>query len=171
MKAKRTGRVHTLKRTQRFAHPVDRVFSFFQNPENLARITPPKLGFKIHTPLPIQMKAGAIIDYTVSPFFVPMRWRTLISEYDPPHRFVDIQLKGPYSLWCHTHEFREYEGGTEMTDEVHFILPLWILGDILHTLVVRQELEKIFNYRAKVIGEFFPSAQTSEQPLSTNSIP
>jgi hypothetical protein len=154
-------RVHTFKRTQRFKQPLHIVFSFFQNPENLARITPSSLGFKMLTPSPIQMRQGVVIDYTVSPLLIPMRWTTLIAEYDPPHTFVDIQLKGPYSMWHHTHSFRAIEGGTEMTDDVRFVMPLLILGDIVHTLVVRRQLEEIFDFRARAIAEFLSSQTTA----------
>ncbi len=162
--------VHTVKRIQRFSQPLHTVFSFFQKPENLARITPPHLGFKLLTPSPIQMKAGAVIDYTVSPFFIPFRWTTLITEYDPPHKFVDLQLKGPYSLWHHTHAFREVEGGTEMTDEVRFVMPFWILGDILHALIVRRQLEEIFDYRARVIADLLSRNTTAAQSITTHSL-
>jgi hypothetical protein len=149
--------LHVFKRTQRFSQPLNEVFPFFQNPENLARITPAHLNFQLLTPSPIQMKAGAVIDYTVSPFLFPLRWTTLITEYDPPHKFVDLQLKGPYSLWHHTHTFRDVDGGTEMTDEVRYVMPLWILGDFIHTLLVQRQIEEIFEYRAKVIANLLNS--------------
>jgi ligand-binding SRPBCC domain-containing protein len=144
-------KMYTLHRRQRILHPRSHVFGFFEAPENLARITPPSLGFRILTPLPITMKVGTVIDYTIRWLGVPVRWRTLITTYDPPFRFVDEQINGPYALWHHSHRFEETADGTEMTDEVRYCLPFGFLGDLGHTLIVRRQLEHIFDYRATVI--------------------
>lgn len=141
--------------------PVDRatVFRFFSDPSNLGRITPPELRFQILTPLPITMKDGAIIDYVIRLNGVPMKWRTRIEEWRPEERFVDTQLRGPYTLWHHTHAFRErVENGqvfTDMTDRVRYSPPLGIVGRLLHPWFIRPKLERIFNYRAQVIPKFF----------------
>ena len=150
-------KVHTLSRTQRIPLPPEQVFSFFGDPGNLARITPSWLGFRILTPLPVEMKVGTLIDYSITWVILPILWRTLITTYRPPFSFVDEQLKGPYAYWHHAHEFRAVDGGTEMTDTVHYLLPGGILGHIAHTLVVRDQLAAIFDFRAKMIGEFFSS--------------
>jgi len=144
-----------LKREQEIARPLKEVFAFFEKPENLAKITPPSLGFKILTPLPIEMREGALIDYTVNVFGLPQRWTTLITAYDPPHRFVDTQIKGPYDFWHHTHTFKEIDAGTLITDEVRYVLPFGLLGELAHIFVIEGQLRHIFNYRAQVIEKIF----------------
>lgn len=145
-------KTHTLERRQILPVPLGEVFAFFESPENLARITPPRLDFRILTPRPIHMKTGTVIDYTVRWLGMPVRWRTLITTYEPGRRFVDEQITGPYSLWHHTHEFAAREGGTAMTDRVVYMMPLGPLGELAHELMVRRQLEEIFDYRAEVIG-------------------
>ena len=144
-------RVHTIQRTQFLPSPRDEVFAFFSSPENLSRITPESLGFRILTPPPIVVKAGAVIDYTIRLGIVPVRWRTLITTYEPPYQFVDEQINGPYSFWHHRHSFRSVGEGTEIEDVVHYVLPGGPLGELAHLLVVRRQLESIFNYRARVL--------------------
>jgi hypothetical protein len=148
-------KVREIKAEQLVPQPLEEVFSFFAKPENLARLTPKSLGFIILTPQPITMKAGAIIDYTIKVFGMRQRWRTLIETYEPPHRFIDIQLNGPYTLWHHTHAFEQHEGGTLITDHVRFVLPFGWLGDLAHFLMVRRQLQRIFSYREAVISELF----------------
>jgi uncharacterized protein (TIGR01777 family) len=144
-----------LSRTQWVPRPLEEVFAFFQRPENLKRLTPTDLGFEITTTPPVSMKAGAIIDYVVRPFGVPLHWRTLIETYDPPRSFTDLQLKGPYALWRHTHRFEAERGGTRMTDEVRYRLPGGPLGGLAAPLVKR-ELERIFDYREREVSLLFP---------------
>lgn len=137
------------------ALPRHEVFSFFANAENLERITPPQLGFQIITPTPIEMKAGALIDYRISLHGIPMTWRTEITKWDPPHEFVDKQLKGPYKQWIHRHTFTETENGTTLIgDEVRYRLPFEPLGDIARFFVER-EIKNIFDYRQKTVAEVF----------------
>jgi ligand-binding SRPBCC domain-containing protein len=159
--------VHTLRRKQFLPHPITEVFRFFQSPENLARITPPWLHFQILTPLPIEMKHGTLIDYTIRWLGIPVRWMTMITDYAPPAKFVDQQLRGPYSLWHHTHTFIERDGGTEMTDVVQYVLPFGFFGNIAHSLIVQQQLDEIFSYRSKVIADMFPSLKPQSSPTST----
>ena len=127
------------------------MFDFFAKAENLERITPPFLQFHIKTPEPIQMRKGALIDYTLRIHGIPALWKTEIAEWDPPYRFVDRQLKGPYKLWHHTHTFTEQAGGTMMVDEVRYEVPLGPLGDIVHALFVRKDVANIFRYRNATI--------------------
>jgi ligand-binding SRPBCC domain-containing protein len=146
---------YVLKREQWVPRPLEEVFAFFAKPENLERITPPHLSFHIITPPPLVMREGALLDYVIRLRGLPMRWTTLITDYDPPHRFVDVQLRGPYSYWHHTHTFEAVDGGTRLGDEVRYLLPFGPLGSLVHGLMVRRDVEAIFAYRNQVIGEFF----------------
>lgn len=147
--------IQRLYQTQLIKRNLADVFSFFENPQNLAKITPPKMGFKILTPLPIRMRQGTLIDYVVNIMAVPVRWTSLITEYDPPHKFVDEQLKGPYSFWHHEHFFRATPDGTVIEDVVHYSLPLGFLGRLVEPILVRPQLKAIFEYRQRVIADFF----------------
>lgn len=129
----------------------ERVFTFFAAAENLERITPPGLRFRVVTPLPVEMRAGALIDYRLRLDGIPFGWRTLISEWDPPFAFTDTQLKGPYHTWVHKHTFDEVDGGTLMHDEVRWRVPLWPLGSVAEP-VVRRKVTRIFRYRQETIG-------------------
>jgi ligand-binding SRPBCC domain-containing protein len=145
-------KTYTYERTQFFPYPPGQIFPFFESPENLGTITPSWLSFRIITPLPVEMKEGTAIEYTISWLGLPMRWRTLITRFNPPHEFADIQLKGPYALWEHTHRFREVDGGTEMTDTVRYALPFGPFGRIAHSLFIRGQLQRIFDHRAAVLA-------------------
>jgi ligand-binding SRPBCC domain-containing protein len=147
--------INQLNRTQFFPFPPEEVFPFFESPENLGTITPSWLSFRMLTPVPVGMKEGAVIEYTISWLGIPMRWKTLISRYDPPHCFSDVQLKGPYALWEHMHTFRAVDGGTEMTDTIRYALPFGVLGSIAHALFVRRQIDGIFDHRAAVLARRF----------------
>jgi ligand-binding SRPBCC domain-containing protein len=149
-------RVYELKRQQIVPAPIDEVFTFFGRPENLAKITPDRLGFVILTPLPIRMQAGTTIDYTIRVLGMRRHWTTLITDYDFPHRFVDVQLKGPYRFWHHTHTFESVEGGTLLVDAVRYILPFGLLA---HWVFVRRQLESIFDYRCEIIAQRFGTTE------------
>ena len=114
------GKTYTLDQLQIIARPRHEVFDFFSRAENLEKLTPDLLRFSVKTPLPIEMKPGALIDYRLALFGVPMNWRTKIEVWEPEVRFVDTQLKGPYKLWHHEHLFRDVPGGTEMTDHLRY---------------------------------------------------
>ena len=111
-----------LTKTQVINSSMDNVFDFFSKPENLKAITPEKLSFKILTPTPITMGKGTVIDYTIRLFKIPVHWRTLITKYDPPHEFIDEQMKGPYNFWHHTHKFKKVDGGVAVS-YTHLTLP------------------------------------------------
>lgn len=148
---------HLLQRTQLVPRPRREVFAFFADAHNLERITPPSLHFRILTPDPIALGAGARIDYRLSLFGVPFGWTTLIEAYEPGERFVDTQVAGPYRRWRHTHLFEDAPGGTLMRDRVEYELPLGPLGDLAHGLLVRRQLDAIFDHRREVIARLFPA--------------
>ncbi len=133
--------------------PRDEVFEFFSNALNLQALTPPWVNFQVLTPAPIPMRAGTLIDYRIRVRGLPLRWRTEITEWDPPHRFVDVQLRGPYRLWHHTHTFEERDGGTLCLDDVRY-RPVG--GWLVNRLFVRRDVETIFAYRQQQLRERFP---------------
>ncbi len=146
---------HTLHREQVTKCPRDEVFAFFADAGNLERITPPELNFKILSPQPIDVKKGALIDYRLKLRGISLTWKTEITEWNPPHSFVDTALKSPYRQWIHRHKFNVGEKGeTIMEDIVRYRLPLEPFGDLAHWLV-KKELNYIFDYRYKVIEEIF----------------
>lgn len=126
------------------------VFDFFSRAENLERITPPWLGFRILTPPPIQLEEGACIAYSLRLHGIPLRWLTRIDEWDPPRRFVDVQLRGPYRVWRHTHTFEETTLGTRIVDDVEYALPWGPLSRFFRPFVER-DIRKIFDYRTKAV--------------------
>ena len=152
---------HVLRCTLHLAVPRTTAFAFFSHAENLARITPPELAFKIRTPLPIDMRAGALIDYTIGLRGIPMRWRTRIDRWVPDEEFVDVQLRGPYAKWVHRHGFRDDgNGGTIIDDEVRYRLPFGMLGAIAHP-IVRMQLRRIFNFRGQAVRRLLGDTSSS----------
>lgn len=131
------------------------MFDFFRAAENLQQLTPSFLDFKILTPTPIPVKKGTLIDYQIKLGPFPMRWRTLISEFDPPRSFVDDQLKGPYLKWHHEHTFEARDGGVVIRDKVTYRVPGWILEPVIHALFVAPQLKAIFDYRNETIRHMF----------------
>jgi len=156
--------MYRLDSEQLVSAPPNEVFAFFGQPENLARITPTWLGFRILTPAPVPMHQGAMIDYLITLGPLPTRWRTLITKYDPPHCFVDEQLSGPYSFWHHTHRFEPAGHGTRIVDEIRYLLPFGPLGKLVHAVAVRRQLEGIFAHRRKVIARQFPGSILAPVP-------
>ena len=131
--------------------PVEQAFRVFEDPYNLARITPPWLNFRVINQERVIMRQDAEIDYRIQWLGLPLKWKTRISEYHPPFVFVDQQEKGPYVWWHHTHSFVPVDGGTLVTDEVRYILPLGPLGSLAHSLMVGKQLRQIFEYRQKTL--------------------
>jgi len=144
---------HTLRRVQWIPRPLDEVFAFFADARNLEEITPPWLGFRIRTSGPIRLAAGTRIRYRLSWHGIPVSWTTEIRRWEPPFRFIDVQLGGPYRLWHHTHRFEASGGGTRMTDIVRYRLPCGTIGRVMHALKVRRDVQRIFDYRRSRIEE------------------
>jgi len=132
--------------------PPEKIFPFFADAANLDALTPPWLNFQIVTPLPITMREGTQIDYRLRIHGVPVRWRTGITAWQPPHRFVDEQISGPYRQWIHEHTFKPRDGGTLARDVVHYAAPFDFL---VHRWLVRPDVEKIFAYRAQALRGIF----------------
>ncbi len=143
---------YTLCREQMLPLEVTQVFSFFADASNLEVITPPWLHFKILDRENPRVGPGALIDYWLRWRGLPIRWRTQITAWDPPHSFEDLQLLGPYRNWRHTHLFEAAGRGTRMSDVVHYALPFGPLGALAHRLVVANDLEAIFDFRARRVA-------------------
>ena len=132
--------------------PIDKVFEFFSDPANLEQITPPWLNFKMMTHQPPSIGVGTIIDYRLRLRRIPISWQSEITEWNPPYRFVDVQNKGPYRHWAHTHEFETKNGGTLVKDTVDYKVPG---GCIVDKLLVRRDLAHIFEYRQCQLRKIF----------------
>jgi ligand-binding SRPBCC domain-containing protein len=144
---------HVLTRSLKLPITRGAAFDFFSDAANLERITPPELKFHIITPQPIKIKQGALIDYRLRLRGFPVKWRTEISVWDPPHAFDDRQLSGPYKQWIHRHSFVEIDKNTTLIeDEVKYRLGFAPFGELAHILV-RRELDYIFDYRQKRVAE------------------
>ena len=140
----------------------EEIFPFFGDAYNLEELTPKWMNFSVLTPAPIDMHEGTLIDYKLRLRGVPIRWRTKITCWEPPFRFCDEQLKGPYRFWKHEHTFEDVEGGCLCRDQVDYAVPG---GKFIHWLVVRRDVEKIFAYRSEVLRRLFAgeSAEASLQ--------
>jgi ligand-binding SRPBCC domain-containing protein len=147
-------RIHLFERSQRVDVTIDEAFAFYGDERNLEPLTPPWLHFEVTTPRPIAMEAGTLLEYRLRLHGVPIRWRTRIETWDPPHRFTDFQEKGPYALWQHTHAF-EPDGPTAtiIHDHVRYAIPLGPLGSLAHILFVRRDLDRIFDYRRDAVAD------------------
>ena len=143
---------HILEREQRLPGTLEEVFGFFADARNLEALTPPLLRFRVITPGTIAMGQGALIRYRLRVHGVPVSWLTEITAWEPPYRFVDEQIKGPYALWHHTHTFEATgDGGTLMRDVVRYRVGFGALGVVANALVVRRDVEAIFDFRAQRI--------------------
>jgi ligand-binding SRPBCC domain-containing protein len=138
--------------------PLEEIFAFFADAHNLEKLTPPWLHFRILNPDPVEMKVGTLIDYHLRLHGFPVRWQSKITVWEPPHRFVDSQTRGPYRLWNHEHSFSAAKAGTDIRDSVEYA----VMGGILvQKLFVAPDLKKIFNYRHAKLREIFASTGSS----------
>ena len=148
----------TLERTLTLPIAPATAWKFFSNPANLVKITPPEMDFRITSPHQGDVYAGQIITYTVRPLFrVAVNWTTEITHVECPHFFVDEQRFGPYRFWHHQHRFREVEGGVEVYDLVHYLLPHTQLAGLINRLFVAPRLRKIFDFRSDALQKIFPN--------------
>lgn len=149
-------KTYWLRKSVWLAQSRAKVFEFFSNPGNLDRLTPAWLKFEILTPTTSQITQGALLDYRLRIRGVPIRWQSEIAVWEPPCRFVDRQTKGPYSLWIHEHTFEERDNGTLVGDNVEYAVPG---GRIVQKFLVAPDIERIFDYRHKMLDELFNSAK------------
>jgi len=140
------------------ARPRADVFAFFADPATLARVMPPRFHLRLLEPVPA-LEAGAVLDYRLTWLGIPLRWRAFIREFDPPFRFVDVQVRGPFARWEHRHRFLEEEGGTWVEDRVTYRLPLGPLGRAAHVVLVRRELARMWIHCQRRIGELLVPAE------------
>ncbi len=143
----RTATVGLIEREQLVPLGIDEAFAFFADAANLEAITPPWLRFRILSAQPLAVREGALIDYRLTLHRIGVTWRTRIERWEPPRRFVDVQLSGPFARWEHTHTFREHPGGTLIGDRVDYRMPFGVLGAAAHRLVIGRDLQRIFDYR------------------------
>ena len=145
-------RIHTLEREQELPGTPAEVFDLFADARNLEAITPPLLRFEVVTPGEVTMRVGTLIAYRLHLHGVPISWLTSIQDWDPPHRFVDQQVSGPFALWHHTHELSPSgPEGTLMRDTVRYAIGYGPLGELAHRVLVRRDLETIFDFRARKV--------------------
>ena len=144
--------VHVLEREQWVPRPPEATFELFSDAIALERITPGWLGFRVLSSRPLEMREGVLIRYALRLHGVPLKWLTRIEVWDPPHRFVDAQVEGPYRQWVHTHEFSARGIGTAIVDRVRYELPLGVLGELARVAIVRRDLQRIFDYRQQSVA-------------------
>jgi ligand-binding SRPBCC domain-containing protein len=153
-------RVHLLRREQRLDHPADEVFAFFSDARNLEAITPALLRFRIITPEPLRLRRGAFLQYRLRLHGVGLAWDTLIEDWSPPRRFVDVQVRGPFALWHHTHDFAPLPGAaTLMRDTVRYAIGFGALGELAHRVLVARDLRAIFDHRAARVPALLASGR------------
>ncbi len=149
-------KLYLLERKLGLPITVTEAWDFFSNPANLTLITPPGLGFKMTSETPGRIHPGLILTYELSPFFgLRVTWVTEITHVNEPEFFVDDQRLGPYKFWHHMHIFKEIEGGVEVSDRVHYALPLGPIGNIVHELILKKQLDEIFGYRGEYLEKKF----------------
>jgi len=147
-------KVHRLEMQLELPEPLDVVFPFFADPRNLEKITPPWLNFKIATRGPIRMAVGKTIDYKLRLHGIPLSWKSEITAWEPPYRFIDEQRRGPYRQWVHEHLFEASEKGTLIHDRIDYAVPG---GELVHKFIVLPDLRRVFGYRHDVLREEFGS--------------
>ena len=164
-----TPRIQSLQEEQWVPVPLGEVFSFFADPANLAKVTPPEVGFRSLTKLPVEMKEGLLLEYRISVRGIPMYWSSKITEWNPPHHFTDEQVRGPYTLWRHRHSFTAVRGGTLITDHVEYAAPFsWLPGSQwIDRFFIRPELTTIFTHRRLALRRQFNLPDEDPGPLGT----
>jgi ligand-binding SRPBCC domain-containing protein len=146
-------KVHVLEREQRVARPLAEVFEFFARADNLERITPPWLSFGLVSQEPSELRRGTLLQYRLRVHGVPLRWVSEIELWEPGRAFVDRQVRGPYRLWRHQHDFAPIGAQTIVRDRVRYALPLSRLGELAHAVFVRRDLERIFEFRRQAVSQ------------------
>ncbi|HEY2364379.1 MAG TPA: SRPBCC family protein [Candidatus Angelobacter sp.] len=148
-------KTYTLVFTQQVARPLLEVFNFFSRAENLEELTPPWLNFRILNAEQQPVQQGTLIHYSLRLHGIPLRWTSEIVEWEPPHRFVDLQLRGPYKVWRHEHSFAARDGGTLISDTINLSLPLGLLGQLAYKIKVHSDVQEIFAFRKEKICALF----------------
>jgi ligand-binding SRPBCC domain-containing protein len=148
---------HLLEARVWLARPRPEVFAFFADPRNLLKLTPPRVGLRLLSDV-TELSTGAVLDFRVAWLGLPLSWRSYIREYDPPYRFVDAQVRGPWARWEHRHLFLEEGGGTWVEDRVTYRLPLGPLGRLVHAALVRRQLRALWAYRQRRLGDLVARA-------------
>jgi ligand-binding SRPBCC domain-containing protein len=146
---------HTLTFETKLYRSLDDIFDFFSNAENLNTVTPTDVEFSMLTPTPIKMQVGTLINYRIKLMGIPFFWRTHINVWEPPYRFVDEQVKGPYMLWHHEHTFEQKDGYVLMTDKLHYLSPGWFLEPLINRFFVTPQIKKIWGYRDQQFKKLF----------------
>jgi ligand-binding SRPBCC domain-containing protein len=149
----------TFESEQLVAASLPEVFAFFSQARNLEKLTPPWLRFEVLSPEPIEMRIGTLIDYRLRVRGVPMRWTSLIEDWVAQRRFIDRQVRGPYRLWHHTHEFAAHPDGTIVRDRVRYELPFGLIGEAAHAAFLRRDVERIFDYRQRAVVTLLASEE------------
>lgn len=160
--------VYQLRAEQLLPAAREDVFAFFSDAFQLETITPPWLNFHVITPAPLELRAGSIIDYKLRLRGLPLRWRSVIAAWEPPHRFVDEQVRGPYRMWHHEHVFEECDGGTLVKDAVDYSVPG---GAVVHALLVRRDVQQIFQFRTKKLAEIAAQGRFGSTSQSCRAAP
>jgi len=149
-------KIYTLHKTQKLPITLEKAWEFLSNPKNLKIITPDYMSFNIVSTIDRPLYTGQIIQYIVTPLLgIKTKWVSEITHIEDKQYFVDEQMYGPYSLWHHKHFIKEIEGGVEMEDIIDYKVPLGILGQIMHPILVKPKLEEIFSYRQKKLIDLF----------------
>jgi hypothetical protein len=171
---------HILERRLWLPHARPHVFAFFADGRNLHRALPPSLGFRWLRPPPEQLAAGVVVDFRVRTFGVPARCRAFIREFDPPYRFVAVEIWGPFARWEHRHRFlegpREERGrgpvGTWIEDRVTYRLPMGALGRLVHAIAVKRRVDHLFDVRDRQLGELLgaPDGEARLGPVGSTSL-
>lgn len=149
--------MHRIESTLIVPISIEEAWDFFSKPQNLLKVTPKKMNMTILSENLPEMYEGMVISYRVSPLFgIPLPWSSEITTVEQNSYFVDSMIEGPFAIWHHEHHFKAVEGGTEIRDIINYKVPLGIIGELFHPLLVKSQVQEIFNYRAEVIPKIFP---------------